>query len=286
MQTLNWPTENATSSSTFAQWSHDSSNIILDFHGDPLTAKLVVYSDGNHHMALQESAQAFLKLNPAVEDVFYVTTPPNVIINALKSGGFSIGNLQLSIKPDVFISPNRVMDKLVEDNYCSQYLPFIKSRGCVALVEKGNPYEIQVIKDLMKQDVCLFMSNPETESMSHQVYMNYLANAGLTQTDIDSIKILYGSKIHHREVPQAIVDEKANVAIVYNHLALRYCRIFPELFEIIEILPLDDERNPSTEYSIASINTGEKFSKAFFQFMKQPQVEEIYKSHGLRSLNP
>ncbi|GMT49623.1 MAG: hypothetical protein IEMM0008_1162 [bacterium] len=58
---LNWPMESANQEmGKGASFSHAGSNIILDFHGNPLTAQLVVFSDGNHHMSLEESFQMFL----------------------------------------------------------------------------------------------------------------------------------------------------------------------------------------------------------------------------------
>ena len=53
---LNWPYEGATPpGADIARFSQPASNVCLDFHGDPRTARLVVLADGNHHMALAEA---------------------------------------------------------------------------------------------------------------------------------------------------------------------------------------------------------------------------------------
>ena len=53
---LVWPEETVfPGRGDMPKWCHTGSNLCLDFHGDPLTAKLVVFSDGNHHMALMET---------------------------------------------------------------------------------------------------------------------------------------------------------------------------------------------------------------------------------------
>jgi hypothetical protein len=52
------------------------SNIALDFHGDPATAGLAVFSDGNHHVALEAAVREFLHHHPGAGDVLYTTTPP------------------------------------------------------------------------------------------------------------------------------------------------------------------------------------------------------------------
>ena len=56
----------------------------------------MVYSDGNHHMALGECLERFLAANPAVDEVFYATTPPHVIVQALRAGRLRIGKRDIS----------------------------------------------------------------------------------------------------------------------------------------------------------------------------------------------
>ncbi|MFV1985013.1 MAG: molybdate ABC transporter substrate-binding protein [Thiohalomonadales bacterium] len=285
MTILDWPLECAQTTLTpQQQWSHSGSNLCLDFHGDPLNAKLVVYSDGNHHMALLQSVQEFLKLHPEVDDIFYATTPPGVLVKALQDNGLILGNLKISTMPNVFIGPEAILSSLVEQKYCEQYTKFIQSRGNVALVLKGNPLNIRTSKDLFKDDVRLFLSNPQTEKASYQVYHEFLINSGLTQTQIDSINTYFGRKIHHREAPQALVDGNANVAIVYYHLALRYCRIFPEIFDLVEILPCAGGLNPVTEYAIGLVADGGEFGELFVRFMQSETVSHIYQQHGLNAI--
>ena len=67
MASLDWPRETAGAGDTAdAGFIQPASNICLDFHGDPLRARLVVASDGNHHMALREVLAAFLAAYPEV----------------------------------------------------------------------------------------------------------------------------------------------------------------------------------------------------------------------------
>ncbi len=285
MSKLNWPIERAHPSlEPQQQWSHSGSNLCLDFHGDPIRAKLVVYSDGNHHMALQQSVQTFLELHPELDDIFYATTPPGVLVEALQNNGLVLGNLTLSAMPNVFIGPELILKNLVDQKYCHQYAKFIKSQGNVLLVLKDNPLNITSVDDLFRDDVCLFISNPDTEKASYQVYHEFLLNTGLSQQKFNTIKTFYGSKIHHREAPQALFDGKATAAVVYYHLALRYCRVFPNLFEIVELLPLRDSLNPITEYAVGMIANGGQFGQRFYDFMISDTVREVYQQHGLQKL--
>ena len=86
-------------------FSQPDSNICLDFHGDPSRARLVVFSDGNHHMALQETLGLFVGQYPDVGDVYYTTTPPRVAVEMLEAGRILVGNLGISATPPRFHQP-------------------------------------------------------------------------------------------------------------------------------------------------------------------------------------
>lgn len=292
---LNWPLELANTHNQTSQWQHTNSNICLDFHGDPLTARLTVFSDGNHHMALQETLALFLQQHPKVIDVFYATTPPNVLINYLESGGLSLGNLQLSRLPNVFISPANVMNKLMNGGFINNHRAFMQSQGNVLLVRKDNPKNINAIADLLRDDVRLFISNPQTEQASYQVYRDTLLgmaqeqglNSNLLEKKLSggNNNIIFGERIHHRETPQALFDNQADVAIVYYHLALRYTRIFPEDFEIVSLFNNADQpisANITTTYHAGLLTDAGDWGATFLEFLFSEQVTNIYQAHGLR----
>lgn len=294
---LPWPTESAkTITANEQRWFHTGSNICLDFHGDPIKARLAVFSDGNHHMALEATLRAFCESQPDVHDVFYATTPPNVLINYLSAGKLHLGNLSLSRLPDVFISPANVMEVLLQRGLIQSHSPFMQSRGNVLLIRKQNPKQIQGIEDLLRKDVRLFISNPETEKASYSVYRQSLLNlaveAGLNTDAMenrlnDTDNICFGELIHHREAPQSIFGGQADVAMIYYHLALRYTRIFPNLFDYISLgghktNPQPSPGNLITAYHIALINDGGEFGKTLFKFMFDEEVTRIYSDHGLK----
>ena len=293
MPVLNWPTETASAASEDTpRFVHAGSNICLDFHGDPGSAQLVVFSDGNHHMALQEALSTFVIHNPAVEDIFYTTTPPRIAIQVLRKGRIDIGNLRLSITPHVFISPPAVMEQLVAEKLLHQHQPFMRSRGVVLLVRKDNPQEIFSLKDLLRKDVKLFLSNPVSEKVSYQIYTDSLRRLAM----LDGIKLeflahppgkpnpdklIYGESIHHREAPQAVLDGRVDVALVFYHLALRYQRIFPDLFDFAWPLgSLGREVCDINFFNYGLVGEGGEWGKSFVEFLKSDVVTEIYTAHG------
>ena len=104
--------------------------------------------------------------------------------------------------------------------------------------------------------------------------------------------IVFGERIHHREVPQALADGKADVAMVYYHLALRYMRVFPGEFEIVcegWDPEGDGDGEPAeemvvTEYVVAPARSVGEWGEAFVGFMGSGDVVAIYEGHGIRSV--
>lgn len=261
---------------------------MLDFHGDPVRARLVVFSDGNHHMALEECLRRFCEMHPEVGDVFYTTTPPLVPLNLLAAGGLDIGNLRLGVVPHVFISPPAVLDRVVAAGRMAAHRPFMRSRGNVLLVHRGNPKAIHGIGDLARGDVRLFLSNPESEAASYEVYRATLEGLARRQgitADIPEQHIVYGERIHHREAPQALADGRADAALVYYHLALRYMRIFPQHFEIVSLdgAPSDQAfpENVISRFHVGMVGDGGEWGGRLLTFLLGEDVTNIYRHHGL-----
>ncbi len=294
---LTWPIERARSDlSGSPRLCEAGSNICLDFHGDPLRAGLFIFSDGNHHMALEECAAAFLERNPDAGDVFYATTPPGALVTAMKVGRIHVGNLSLSVHPNIFIGPVQILDSLQASNAVKAHSAFAESRGNVLLIRRGNPKSIQGIADLLRDDVRLTISNPESEKASFEVYAStLLALAGEADLDTAALRqllggkgpIVYSSSIHHREIPQAIAKDDADVAVVYYHLALRYRRIFPHLFDFVPLGGSQENPRPSnahmiTRYHIGLVGDGGNWGQDFLQFMVSALAQAIYQKHGLQ----
>lgn len=290
---LDWPEEQAGGNDLYARWSQPCSNICLDFHGDPVRAQLVVFSDGNHHMALRDCLDLFARQNNALSGIFYATTPPGPIVNMFKTGGLRMGNLVVSVTPHVFISPPEILDSLVQSKHLSGHIPFVRNQGNVLLVRKGNPKRVLGVSDLGRDNIRLFLSNPDTEKASYTAYRDTLKaltseQYGPTFLD-DKIKqdqVLFGQRIHHREAPQALADGAADVAMVFYHLALRYTRIFPDLFEMVALggdveNPLPLQGNVICKTNMGVVGDGGPWGQKLVAFLGSGRAMEVYQYHGL-----
>lgn len=294
---LDWPVEQTGVDTRYSRWFQQGSNICLDFHGDPVQAQLVVFSDGNHHMALRDCLDLFLQQNNGLSKIFYTTTPPGPIVNILRNGGLQMGNLIISVSPHMFISPPEILNNLVEDKLMFEHIPFVQSQGNVLLVKKGNPKHIYKVTDLKHKDVQLFLSNPVTEKSSYTVYFNTLKSILLEQNPAQDFledkilqgQVVFGKRIHHREAPQAVADGSADVAVVFYHLALRYTRIFPELFDIVPLggsveKPEPLPGNAFCQTHMGLVGDGGVWGRKLLSFLGSEQAIAIYKHHGLRSV--
>ena len=158
--------------------------------------------------------------------------------------------------------------------------------------------------DLLRPDVVPFMSNPDAEAASYGVYREtMLATARALGLDVGTLgrrqageggengPIVFGERIHHREAPQALVDGRADAAMVYYHLALRYVRVFPGEFEIVcegWDPEGDGDGEPAegmvvTEYVVAPARWVGEWGEVFVAFMGSGAVVAIYEGHGIRS---
>jgi len=242
--------------------------------------------------------RVLLAANPKVGDVFYTTTPPTALVDALKGDGLALGNLRISRKQDVFIGSDNILKGLVEDGLMTAHVPFAESRGNVLLARKGNPKGISSVADLLADDVTLTCSNPLTEKASFAVYKEAICNlareAGIDEDAIGTKLSVAGPRtvqsqiIHHREVPELIAAGHADAAVIYYHLALRYTRIFPDIFEFVDIGGvLSGQRssiNPTTRYHVGLVNDSGEWREKFVSFMQGNTAQNLYEEHGLLRL--
>jgi len=293
---LDWPQELAwQGSEQDLNWNDGQFNCALDFHGDLQRARLVVFSDGNHHMALQDCVQAFLQLQPQVGDVFYLTLPPGLYNRILRSGALRMGNLRLSMQAHVLIGPDIALQGWLDAGRLNSMKPFARSLGNVLLVRQGNPKAVHSVADLYRDDVRIFISNPETEQASHEVYRDTLMALAqssaldqqiLAQRLAQSVNgVIHGQHIHHRELPLALASDQADVAPLYYHLALRYLAVFPGQFEMVTLPGAGETQTTpeqvTTEYYIGALDSGGDYGELFVQFMHAEQAAGIYRRHGL-----
>jgi hypothetical protein len=267
-------------------WLHAGSNLLLDFHGDPYAADLVIFSDGNHHMALGEALGLFQQRTPQLKGLFYATTPPDPILSLLRYRKLRLGNFVLSAVPHLFMGPPHVLDLLVAEGRMASHQPFVRNQGNALLVKKGNPKGIRKVSDLKRKGITVFLSNPTSEKASHRSYRDTLVNLSGDAQIEKRLAIQYGERIHHREAPEAVRGGHADAAVLFYHLALYCTRRFADDFEMVPLggsieKPEPFEGNRIGHTHLGLIGDGGKFGRAFIDFLMTADAKAIYRHHGL-----
>lgn len=306
MPMLQWPYEGAVKPEVIEASKAGNLSVpgfsVVDAHGDPILARLKIFSDGNHHMALEAACRRFLDIHPEANDIFYTTAPAGTVKDAFQSGVLRLGNLSLTVRPNVFLGPRGVVGPLHEAGKISEPRPFARSRGSVLLVRKGNPLGVATVTDLLRDDVRVVCSNPTKEKASFGVYSETLCNlarseegdaaASVMLVKLRDVLAFHSGMVHHREIPQIIASGEADVAPLYYHLALRYVTIFPDLFEFVPLGGTVHDPRPGPEhklntYFVSVVKNDEgDFGEKFAEFMMSPEVADIYQAKGLESLLP
>ncbi|RME97297.1 MAG: ABC transporter substrate-binding protein, partial [Alphaproteobacteria bacterium] len=283
VSSLSWPLEMAgRPPRAHAILTQPGSNIILDLHGDPCSADLVVFSDGNHHMALADCLHRFAQRAAPPGGIFYATAPPGLLAEALEEGCLRSGNLMLRLRPHLFIGPEGVLAHLAERGHVARHRLFMHSRGVALLVRKGNPKGITGLGDILRKDVRLALSNPESEAASFGLYrgviLRQLAGSPWPQEQLaaflESDAVVKSQVIHHREIPELLAADCADVSLVYHHLALRYVRIFPEHFDLVA---LADDGGPEAvaTYHAGIVGDGGAHGNALLDFLCAAEAQAI-----------
>lgn len=271
---------------TFPPWGRPGANFVMDVHGDPMVAQLVILSDGNHHMALRRVVRLFLDKTDGLDEICFLTTPPGPLVNLIYGEKLVLGNLHLSVCPQVFISPPHVLDRMAKIDIIDSHTPFVRSRGCVLLVQKDNPRGITGIADLAREGIRLFISSPDLEKDSHNTYSKTLMALSEDPCFLDRITVVPGQAVHHREAPEALYRGTADAAVLFYHLARHYALTFPDLFEMVPLggtaaNPRPAPGNIISHTHAAVIRDGGKFGRPFFDFLFTPAVKKIYRDCGL-----
>jgi len=294
---LKWQLDEESADRSKTSWMHAGSNIVLDIHGDPSSAQLTVFSDGNHHMALRDCIRAMAEGVAGVDEIAYLTLPPSLLRRLLDHPTLLLGNLRLTLKADLIISPLPVLTELCQLRRCREPIPFAQHKGCALLVAAGNPKNIKTYNDLFREDLRLFISNPDTEWVSHRYYRDFLHSqldttaqarfeASLTEANyLDGNNLVLGECIHHREAPQALAEGRCDVAILYRHLAQHYEKSYPQLFSAIQPkLNPKSSPPPSPPYAIATVDDGARISRQALEYFLSPDCKGIYEQYGLIAL--
>jgi ABC-type molybdate transport system substrate-binding protein len=273
----------------------EKSNVVLDFHGSIQNPDLVIFMAGNQYRVFPELLAAFRAWvrtqaryrGTKVERIFYATTPPGRLIDAMDSGVLVLGNYWIDVRPDalwpdVFMTGPRQQRRLRKSNYIAGWSVYTRNRGVVLLIRAGNPRNIRTISDLLRDDVRVAISSPVREPASYESYSNTLRAQGGAQFPELVLKkstTISPVTVHHRENPQFLYDDLADVAPMYYHFGDYLKSHMPGQFDYV-ILPA--KGNFRDELAISQILSSPRKAAAqvWADFIRSDAAAAIYNRNG------
>ena len=253
---------------------------VPDLYGDINDPQLVVFMGGNQFMVVDELLVAFRKQHPQYERIFVETLPPGILAEQIKKGSVVIGNMRISLRPDVYLAGKERMEESRElFSRTSQY-----GRNKLAImVRKGNPKRVKTLADLGRANVRVSMPDPKTEGIGRQIEQAYeLAGGKVLRDKIMIQKVNDGStfltQIHHRQTPVRVLYDESDAGPVWITEVLYQ----QQLKHPVELIEIPKSVNKYGEYWIGQMKNAPhpQASADFIEFMRSPASLAIYKKYG------
>ncbi len=251
-----------------------------DLFGDINDPQLVVFFAGNQFMCIDELIHAFKTAHPQYTRVFAETLPPGILARQIEGGSLTMGNLRITLKPDVYTAGKTRIDAmapLFEDTVAYAY------NKLAIMVREGNPKNIKGLKDLGKKEVRVAMPNPEFEGIGKRIEAAYvkaggeaLKNTIMNRKVQDSTTLL--TQIHHRQTPLWVLYNRADAGPVWYSEAF-YQKL---IHHPVALIPIPDQENIQATYMAGSLKKAPhpQAAKDFMQFLQTVTAKAIYKKYG------
>lgn len=253
---------------------------IPDLYGDINDPQLVVFFGGNQFMCIDDLLAGFKKAYPQYTRIFAETLPPGILDKQITGGDLTIGNLHITLQPDVFTASRSMLQEkagLFKDtvSYTSNKLAI--------MVHAGNPKHIQGWKDLGRADMRVSMPNPAWEGIAKQIQASYLKAGGeaLQQAIMDTKlkdSTTYLTRIHHRESPMRILYDQSDAAPVW------YSEVYYQqmIGNPVGLVTVPASENATVVYTAGSLKKAPhaKAAADFLHYLQSAAAREVYKKYG------
>ncbi len=253
---------------------------VPDLFGDINDPQLVIFFAGNQFMCIDDLLTAFKKKYPVYQRIFAETLPPGILADQIKGGSITIGNLRITLKPDVYTAGKGEMDRMA--SYFSDTDVYAFNKLAI-MVRKGNPLKIKGLTDLGRKDVRISMPNPRWEGIGKRIEEAYVKAGGeslrkmIMETKlVDSSTFL--TQIHHRQSPMRILYNQSDAAPVWVS-EVYYQEMIHHPVQTIEI---PDKENITAAYIAGLLKDAPhaKAAKDFMGFLVSEEAKSIYKKYG------
>jgi len=255
---------------------------VPDLHGEIVNPDLVVFFAGNQFMVVPELLDAFRAIYPKYQRIFVETLPPEILALQIEKGSLVIGNLRITLTPDVYTAGERGIEDLKTKGWFDETTAYARNRLAI-MVYKGNPKNIHSLEDLGRPEIRVSMQNPQWGGIGRNIVKAY-RKAGGKELDenITMRKVKAGTTfladIHHRQTPIRIMRGESDAGPVWYTEAY-FQKVIGNPIDIVEI----PEKNNFVEtYLAGKLKSAPQPQAAsnFFLFLKGEKAQSIYKKYG------
>lgn len=287
---------------TFPPWQHGANNDVAsrgfvftvpdaddlaDFHGDPATAKLVLYVGGNYFFAMAPLVRAFEAAHPDYKGrIYWETIPPGLLAKQMQAGGrITVGNMTWTAKPDAYLAGLRKVNALIGQGLLTgPAVPYVTNTLTI-MVPRDNPADITRLSDLARPGIRLAMPNPAFEGIARQIEATLTKAGGdALANDVYDAKVKDGTTIlthiHHRQTPLFLMQGVADAGITWQSEAIFQEQAGHPIAHVA--IPAAD--NTTAIYAGAEVKDAAhpEAVKAWLSFIRSPEALHIFEGYGFK----
>ena len=257
------------------------------------TADLVLFMAGNQFMAMADIVAAFRQTHPEIGTIFYETLPPGIELKQILAGGAVFQDRLLRVTPDIYSSVSeKAMQKLADTGRIApgDYRLYLHNRLSL-MVPAGNPAGIAAVGDLGRREIRISQPDPANEDIAHHILDMYRDVGGerLVARIMDEKKAAgttLMTVVHHRETPQRITDQTADVGPVWA-TEIHHARSLHLPIDEVQPGATLDQRN-RINYYICRLKSAPHPENAqkFLAFILSSAAQAIYTRYGYTPHRP
>lgn len=257
---------------------------VPDLHGNPGNAKLVLFIAGNQFMVLPRLVEAFEAQHPELKGmIYYETLPPGILLHQMENRNtLTLGNLTLTVEPDVFEAGERRMAPLAAQGKVRNVVRYA-TNDLAIMVRKGNPKHIQSLRDLGRADVRVSMPNPEWEGVARLIEQSFRKAGG--EALVHQIMVTkrqqgttFLTHIHHRQTPMRIVQGLSDAGVTWQS-EVKFQESIGNPISGVEI-PAKDNTTGIYAAGVLANAPHREAAEAWVKFLTTSTAQSIYRSFG------
>ena len=257
---------------------------VPDIYGDVNDPQLVIFMGGNQFMVLDELLAAFRKKYPQYQRILVETLPPGLLFEQIKTGSLVIGNMRISIKPDIYTAGK---NKIEENKNMFDRTDAFTATKLALMVQKNNPEKIKGLEDLKKDKIRISMPNKKFEGIGKTIEEAYIKAGGEKlhhEIMVDKVQdnTTFLTQIHHRQSPMRILYNQSDVAPVWE-TEIFYQKSLGHKVDMVSI----PEKYNKLSVSMAGLLKDASHKEAanhFMDFLISQESQSIFKKFGFKDV--